>query len=187
MVKTPTKLLTLEEFLTLPETKPATEFIQGKTRQKPMPQGEHSRLQSKLCSVINNITEDAKIAYAFSELRCTFGETSIIPDVSVFRWSRIPITSSGKIANRFEIHPNWSIEILSPHQSSTKVLGNLLHCSQYGTELGWLIDPQEESILVVFPEQKVQLFRENQQLPILTGIDLQLTVEQIFNWLKFNP
>ncbi|MDJ0509899.1 MAG: Uma2 family endonuclease [Crocosphaera sp.] len=186
MVKTPAKPLTLEEFLTLPETKPGTEFIQGKIKQKLMPQGEHSRLQSKLCSVINNITEDAKIAYAFSELRCTFGGNSIIPDVSVFRWPRIPITSAGKIANRFEIYPDWSIEILSPHQSSTKVLENLLHCSQYGTELGWLIYPEEESILVVFPEQRVQLLRGNQPLPILTGIDLQLNVQQIFNWLNLS-
>ncbi|ACB52559.1 hypothetical protein cce_3211 [Crocosphaera subtropica ATCC 51142] len=185
MVKTPAKPLTLEEFLTLPETKPGSEFIQGKIRQKPMPQGEHSRLQSKLCSVINNVTEDAKIAYAFSELRCTFGGNSIIPDVSVFRWQRIPITASGKIANRFEIYPDWSIEILSPGQSSSKVLENLLHCSQYGTELGWLIYPEEETILVIFPEQKVQLFRGDQLLPILTEIDLQLTVEHIFNWLKF--
>ena len=115
-----------------------------------------------------------------------FGGNSIIPDVSVFRWSRIPITSAGKIANRFETYPDWSIEILSPRQSSTKVLENLLHCSKYGTELGWLIYPEEESILGVFPEQKVQLFRGDQQLPILTEIDLQLTVEQIFNWLKFS-
>ena len=136
--------------------------------------------------MINNITEDAKIAYAFSELRCTFGGNSIIPDVSVFRWQRIPITSSGKIANRFEIHPDWSIEILSPHQSSTKVLENLLHCSQYGTEFGWLLDPEEESILVVFPEQKVQILRGNQQLPTLAEIDLRLTVEDIFNWLHIS-
>lgn len=60
----------------------------------------------------------------------------------------------------------------------------MLHCSQYGTELGWLIYPEEKMILVMFPEQKVQLFRGAQQLPILTEIDLQLTVEQIFNWLK---
>ncbi|MDJ0597275.1 MAG: Uma2 family endonuclease [Crocosphaera sp.] len=185
MVKTPPKPLTLEEFLILPETKPGSEFIQGKITQKPMPQGEHSLLQGELCETINRAAKPQKIARAFPELRCPFGGNSIIPDVSVFRWVRIPITSSGKIANRFEIHPDWSIEILSPRQSSTKVLENLLHCSQHDTELGWLIYPEEESILVVFPEQKVQLFRGVQQLPILTGIDLQLTVEQIFNWLKF--
>ena len=44
MVKTPSKPLILEEFLILPETKPGTEFIKGKIRQKPI---EISNSQSK--------------------------------------------------------------------------------------------------------------------------------------------
>ncbi len=40
MVTTPSKPITLEEFLALPETKPAREYIDGKILQKPMPQGE---------------------------------------------------------------------------------------------------------------------------------------------------
>ena len=178
-----TQPLTLEKFLKFPETKPASEFINGEIVQKPMPQGEHSRLQFKFCAVVNEVAEPEKIAIAFPELRCTFGGDSIIPDVAVFRWDRIPVRPSGRIANRFEIHPDWSIEILSPDQSQTKVLGKLLHCSEYGTELGWLIDPDEESILVVFPEQRVQLLRGNAQVPILKGISLELRVEQVFSWL----
>jgi len=171
-MSTATQPLTLEEFLKLPETKPASEFINGEIVQKPMPQGEHSRLQFKLCAAVNEVAEPQKIA----------GD-SVVPDVVVFRWERIPVRPSGRIANRFEVHPDWSIEILSPDQSQTKVLGKLLHCSQHGTELGWLIDPEEESILVVFPEQRVQLLKGTAQLPILSEIALQLTVEQVFNWL----
>lgn len=48
--------LTLEEFLARPETKPASEFINGKVSQKPMPQGEHSILQGELCDRINQVT-----------------------------------------------------------------------------------------------------------------------------------
>ncbi|NES25551.1 MAG: Uma2 family endonuclease [Symploca sp. SIO3E6] len=179
-----TQSLTLEEFLQLPETKPASEFINREIIQKPMPQGEHSRLQFKLCAAVNEVAEPQKIAVAFPELRCSFGGDSVIPDVSVFRWERIPLTPSGKIANRFNIHPDWSIEILSPDQSQTKVLGNLLHCSKHGTELGWLIEPKDESILAIFPGQRVQLLRGKDALPILKGITLELTVEQVFSWLK---
>lgn len=42
MVQTPAKPLTLDEFLKLPETKPASEFIDGQIIQKAMPQGKHS-------------------------------------------------------------------------------------------------------------------------------------------------
>lgn len=41
----PTNVLSLEEFLALPETKPASEYIDGQIYQKPMPQGKHSKLQ----------------------------------------------------------------------------------------------------------------------------------------------
>ena len=138
MITTVTNCLTLEEFLQQPETKPASEFIYGEIQPKAMPQGEHSRLQIKLCTAINQVTEEKKIAYALPELRCTFGGRSLVPDVVIFQWNRIPRTEEGKIANRFNTYPDWSIEILSPEQSQIKVLDNLLHCSKHGTELGWL-------------------------------------------------
>lgn len=178
------KPITLEKFLQLPETEPASEYIDGQIYQKPMPQGEHSRLQGKLVSTINDVTEPQKIALALPELRCIFGGATIIPDISVFRWERIPRTESGRIANRFESHPDWAIKILSPGQSQTKVLRNLLHCGKNGTELGWLIIPDEASILAVHPNQHIELLEAKDSLPILSNIDLSLTVEQVFSWLN---
>ncbi|MCC3470198.1 MAG: Uma2 family endonuclease [Microcoleus sp. PH2017_06_SFM_O_A] len=159
----------LEDFLKLPETEPASEFIDGDILQKPMPQGEHSVLQFELCKNIDRVAQTQKIAKAFPELRCTFGGKSIVPDIAVFRWERIPFLPSGRIANIFEINPDWSIEILSRH----------------GTELGWLLDPEEESILAVFPGQKVEFYRGTDRLPIINGIELELTVDRVFSWLSF--
>ncbi|HEY9301995.1 MAG TPA: Uma2 family endonuclease, partial [Phormidium sp.] len=82
-MNTASKFVTVEEFLKLPETKPAAELIKGEIIQKPMPQGEHSVLQGELCEAINRVTKAQKIAYAFPELRCTFGGDSIVPDVGV--------------------------------------------------------------------------------------------------------
>lgn len=177
------QLVTLEEFLQLPETKPASELIDGKIIQKPMPQGEHSLLQGSLCQNINQITKPNKIALAFPELRCVFGGLAVVPDVVVFRWERIPRSTSGRIANRFEISPDWAIEILSPDQSYKQVLNKLLHCADHGTELGWLIDPKDESILVVDGDRRVKEYQQGDRLPIPTGINLELTVQQIFSWL----
>lgn len=184
-MSTATQPLTLEEFLALSETKPASEFINGQIIQKLIPQGEHSRLRSKLSAAINQASEARKTAYAFTELRCSFGGESIIPDIAVFRWDDIPRAASGRVANRFLTPPDWAIEILSPDQSETKVLGNLLHCSEHGTELGWLMNPKEETVLLVLPDQRVRLLRGEAELPILRGIDLSLLLEQVFGWLKF--
>ncbi|MBD2495583.1 Uma2 family endonuclease [Nostoc sp. FACHB-280] len=174
---------TLAEFLQRPETKPASEYISEKISQKPMPQGEHSLIQVELCEAINRTAKPQKIALAFPELRCVFGGAAIVPDISVFRWERIPREASGRIANRFETYPDWAIEILSPDQSFGNVLNKLLHCSQHGTELGWLIFPDEANILAIFPNQRVEMLKGTAQLPILSNIDLTLTVEQVFSWL----
>ena len=186
MVQIPEKTLTLEEFLALPETKPASEYINGQVIQKPMPQGKHSKLQGKLVTAINQVVEDPKIALAFPELRCTFGNRSIVPDVAVFAWNRIPVDENGDIANVFPICPDWTIEILSPDQSPTKVTGNILHCLKNGCQMGWLIDPDERSLLIYPLGQQPELLQEAEEvLPVPNLVaDLQLTVGDVFDWLK---
>ena len=98
--------LTLTEFLKLPETKPASEYINGRIIHKPMPQGKHSAIQGELVSTINSFVKTKRIARAFPELRCTFGDRSIVPDIVVFVWQRIPRDKNGQIANTFAIAPD---------------------------------------------------------------------------------
>lgn len=155
-----TKTITLEEFLKLPETKPASEYIDGRIIQKPMPQGKLSTVQGELVSTINPLVKPRRIALALPELRCTFGRRSIVPDVAVFAWERIPLDENGDVANVFVAAPDWTIEILSPDQSQTKVTGNILHCLNHGSRLGWLIDPDERSLLVYPPGKQPQLLQE---------------------------
>jgi len=176
--------LTLEEFLKLPATKPASEFVHGQIYQKPMPQGKHSRLQLKFCDAVNEVTEAPQIALAFPELRCTFGGRSIVPDATVFVWERIPWEANGEVPNAFETYPDWTVEILSPEQRATKVISNILHCLKYGTQLGWLIDPDERLILVFIPGQEPIELTGSERLPMPKFLTLNLTVEQVFGWLR---
>lgn len=114
MVQTPSKTLTLAEFLQLPETKPASEYINGQIIQKPMAQGKHSAIQGELVPAINSLVKSKRIARAFPKLRCTFGGRSTVPDIAVFLWNRIPRDENGEVANTFSAAPDWTIEILSP-------------------------------------------------------------------------
>ena len=184
MTITAVQPLSLEQFLQLPETKPAQEFIEGEITVKPMPKGRHSCLQYEVCNAINQVTKTAKIAYAFPELRCSFGNRSLVPDIAVFRWQQIPFLRDGQVPDRFTIPPDLTIEILSPEQKTNKVIGNILCCLEHGSQLGWFIDPDDLSILVFFRDRSPLLAREDDILPILEGITLELTVNQVFNWLK---
>ena len=185
MVQALPKALTLEKFLKRPETKPASEYIDGQIIQKPMPQGKHSRIQGEFVPAINGVVKPQKIACAFPELRCTFGDRSTVPDIAVFVWNRIPLDETGEIANAFALAPDWTIEILSPDQSHTKVTKNILHCLKHGTQMGWLIDPNEKTVFVYRSKQEVEVFDQPDQLiptPYFAK-GLNLTVKDLFDWL----
>jgi Uma2 family endonuclease len=179
-----TSRISLSEFLDLPDTNPASEFIDGQIIPKPMPQGEHSTIQTDLAAAINQVAKAAKIARAYTELRCLCGQDATVPDIVVFYWDRIPVTETGRVANRFDIPPDWSIEILSPGQSQTLVMTKIFNCLANGTKLAWLIDPSESAILVITPDRRVDILTGASQLPVLEGIELVLTPTEIFSWLK---
>jgi len=177
--------LTLNDFLKLPETKPASEYIDGKIQHKPMSKGKHSIIQALLVATINQVSN--KKCHAFTELRCTFAGRSLIPDICVFNWQRIPLDPKGEIENDFMSQSDWTIEILSPDQSSIRVIDNILFCLDHGSELGWLIDPQELIIMTFLPKQQPQIKQGDEQLPVLSSLDnWQITVQDIFSFLSLN-
>lgn len=176
--------ITLEEFLKLSwiEDSPAWEYIDGRGIQKPMGGGKHSALQKRLVAAIDQVSEQYE---AFPELRCTFGDRSVVPDVVVVANDQIPLDENGDIVGSgIRFAPPWIIEILSPDQSQTRVTGNILYCLKHGSRLAWLLDPEERSILVYRPDRLPDLLVEDEQLPVLENIALDLSVNQVFSWLR---
>jgi Uma2 family endonuclease len=186
MVQTPIKQISLETFLAMPETKPASEYVDGEIIQKPMPKGKHSLIQVESATTINGVLKRPKVALALTELRCTFGDRSTVPDVAVFTWERIRRDATGDIANTFDAAPDWTIEILSPEQSPTKVTKNILHCLKHGCAMGWLIDPEDRSIVVYPAGQQAVFFDEAAQVILVPEFaqGLELTVGELFGWLQ---
>src|SRR5688500_11818339 len=114
--------MTLEEFLELPEEKPALEFFDGEVTQKMSPMGRHSVLQWERVRRCNLIGIPRRLFMAFIELRATYGGQSTVPDVSVYRWDRIPRTERGEVADRFLEPPDVAVEIASPGQGVNELV-----------------------------------------------------------------
>jgi Uma2 family endonuclease len=179
--------LTLDEFFrqSCIEESPAWEYINGESIQKPMAGGKHSRLQKRLVSTLDQASPDYE---AFPELRCTMGDRSVVPDIVVVGINQLPVDENGDILSKgLQFAPPWVIEILSPDQSQTRVTGNILHCIKHGTRLGWLIDPEERSVLLYQPNSLPDLLSGADAIPGLPEINLDLSVEQLFGWLKQIP
>src|SRR4051812_37268351 len=147
--------LTLKQLLTLPEQQPALEYFQGRVTQKASPLGEHSALQVECAEVLNQLFRSAGIARAFTELRVTLGGASLVPDVSLYRLSRIPRTPTGKIASRFLIPPDLAVEIWSPGQSLRELADKCEWLVARGAQVALLVDHRRQAIRVYRPHRPV--------------------------------
>ncbi len=178
MVLATLQRITLNEFSRLPniEESPAWELLNDQVLQKPMPTFYHSSLQKYLVRAIDNVNS---VYEAFPELRCILSKNSIVPDVTIIHKDRRPLDNSA-----IQGAPDWLIEILSPEQSTTKLISKIQTCLAEGTKLAWLLDSQEEVIMLFRPDQPLQLISGDTTLTVLNGISLELTPNQIFGWLQ---
>jgi Uma2 family endonuclease len=98
---------------------------------------------------------------------------------------QVPVDANGDISSTgLAFAPAWVVEILSPDQNQTKVIRKILHTLRQGGQMGWLIDPDERVVLVYHCDRLPDEFTEDALLPCIEGIPLQLTVKQMFGWLK---
>lgn len=173
--------LTLEKFLKLPEKKPALEYEDGVVTQKVSPKGPHSTLQAKLAQWFNQFAEPLKLAFAFPELRVTFGGVSRVPDLAVYLWERIPRTSTGRVAYDFFEPPDIVVEIASPRQSANSLVRRCLWFVEHGVRIALLVDPEDESVIAFRPVSRERALRGADRIDVADVLPgFQLTVGELF-------
>ncbi len=177
--------LSLEEFLKLPEEKPALEFEDGMVIQKVAPKSQHSVLQYEMAALINRFGRPQRLAYAFPELRATYGGRSYVPDVSVYRWERIPRDAAGEVHDDFRDPPDVVIEIVSPGQSVNSLVRRCLWYVRNGVQLALLVDPHDRSVVVFRPDSRASALRGEDRIDfgdVLPGVEI--VVGELFESLK---
>lgn len=117
--------LSLEEFLLIPETKPALEYVQGQVSQKVSPKIRHGAIQVGLTYHIQSFARPRRLARVFTETRATFAGASTVPDLIVVRWERIPVDEQGALLEEFPLAPDIAVEIQSPGQGVSDVFADL--------------------------------------------------------------
>lgn len=175
----------LDRFLELPEEKPALEFENGRITQKVSPKGKHSQLQTDLGGVIQQFARPRKMARAYNELRVTFGGNSLVPDLSVYRWLRLPIDATGEVADDFTEPPDIVVEIVSPRQSRTSLLRRCHWFVANGVAIALLVNPADKSVLSFRPDQVPALLTGSDRIDlddVLPGF--ALTVQDVFDLLR---
>ncbi len=176
--------LSLKRFLRLPEAKPALEYLRGKVVQKVSPKTTHSVLQMQLGSYVLTYARPRKLGQPYTELRCTFGGESIVPDLCFFVRGRISRDEHGRLVDDVLLPPDLAIEILSPGQTLKDLGTKLSRCVSHGVRLGWLIQPRRSRAFVFRPDRPVETLDIGGVLQgedVLPGFALPLS--EMFGWL----
>jgi Uma2 family endonuclease len=151
------------------------------------PQGQHSALQAAVLELFNSFARQRRLARAFPELRTIYGGAAYVPDVSVYRWERIPRTPDGKVANRFTEPPDIAIEIVSPEQSVNALVRRCVWYVQHGVQVAVLVDPADESVLIFRADTTPLAVRGDDAIDVTDAVPgLQLTVSQVFSALRMS-
>jgi Uma2 family endonuclease len=152
-VSTTTKL-TLEQFLALPETEPASEYVCGEVIQKPMPTRLHGIIQGLIAMFVAQFLLKNPLGEAGPEIRCIFGppeqRRTYVPDFVFITSGRIP-EDDASLNGPFHGAPDLAVEILSPTDRPRRVLDKILFYLRHGVRLVWVVDPEDRTVTVYTP------------------------------------
>jgi Uma2 family endonuclease len=173
--------MTLEEFLKLPEEKPALEFCEGVVTQKVSPKIYHGRVQYKFAEFVNHFGEPRRLAMAFTETRSTFGGSSFVPDVGVFRWERLPRGPDGKLLREAAQPWDIAVEIRSPEQTRAQQVRRCRWYVAHGVPLAVLVDDHDESVTLFRPDGRETVLRGDDPIDLSVVLPgFELTPRELF-------
>jgi Uma2 family endonuclease len=171
--------LSLEEFLRLEETKPASEYACGEALQKPMPNRQHSTIQFFLAGLLFVFLERVKLGEGFTEFRCIFGppglERAYVPDLTYVARERATSETYLRAA------PDLAVEILSPDQDMGRFLDKIQFYLLHGVKLVWVIDPAKATVAIMTPGEDARILTSGDTLDgadVLPGFSVR--VDDIF-------
>lgn len=180
--------LTLEEFLALPETEPASEYDCGEVFQKPMPDSAHALLQLFLGSLILQFLGRSPAGRAGTEWRCVFGprgrKRSFVPDLVYVSRERMP---KGDILELRALRtaPDLAVEVLSRGQPNQRFDRKIAFYLAHSVRLVWIIDPRTQLVTVLAPGEEPRTLASGDSLDggdVLPGFAVE--VAEIFAQLQ---
>lgn len=175
--------LTLDQFLTMPETKPGNEYVAGEVVQKTMPTRAHGITQALVAAEFNRHAMQHDLGEVGTEVRCIFGppgnEQARLPDVSFIAAARLP--DSDDVNVPFYGPPDVAVEVVSPDDRPGAVMDKIFFYLDNGVRLVLLMDPDDRTIRLFTPAGTHRLLRPGDVLDggdVLPG--LSVAVEALF-------
>jgi len=154
-MRVPTKPLTFEDYLLMPETTQPCEVVQGELRMTPSPLPDHQWIVKKIYDLLDPWVTRHKLGvvlFAPVDLIITRSPLQTRqPNVLFLSAERTGITGRSQLRKKkpTEITPNLIVEVLSPNDVRREVDEKLKDYQKIGVREGWLVSPEAETIEVL--------------------------------------
>ena len=174
---TATKTVPVEEYLSDPAYEHC-EYVDGQIVELNAGGIQHGRIAIKCGRKLDEYFDARKMGYVAGELHCRLevgdGVCYRLPDVAVV----LGPEDRGEYLNRA---PDLVIEIRSPKDTMTHMLRKMDEYFANGSKIGWIVLPEESSVLVLTPDARPRTFTAGQRLDggdVLPG--LAILVDDLF-------
>lgn len=186
-MSTKTKL-TVDEFLSLPETEPPSELIDGEVVQKVSPNLKHGVLALEVGALLREHVRPRRAGVVGVEVRHLARgiERIYLPDVHVTLTGRVP--SEAWRGGPIEVPPDLAIEILSPDDRASLTLDRIDFYFRVGVRLVWIVDPERGTVGAYRPGQAGTVHRPPEVIdasPVLP--DFRLDLATLFAVIQPEP
>jgi Uma2 family endonuclease len=138
------RLLTVDDFIKMPEYNERYELIDGRLVAKPMPKFSNTRMQARLLTAIRLFDPDEKLGVGVTEANVNIRPRyTPAPDLSYWVAARVP---------DFDVDiappPDLAVEIQSDGQSLGSLTSKAREYLKAGVQLVWIIQPSKRTAFV---------------------------------------
>jgi Uma2 family endonuclease len=154
--------LTLDEFLLLPDEKPALEYERGTVSQKLEPGARHGLIQGEMACLIEPRVRPDRSFFTLIEATVIWQDEDVcyVPDAIAYSRDRVPTDSEGYIADHLIVPPDVAVEVSAPGQSLDTQMDRCRWYVAHGVCLSLLIRLDQYTIWTFRPDTESGPFRD---------------------------
>jgi Uma2 family endonuclease len=173
-----TGLLTVEEFLKLPEPKEGhLELHHGEVAEMPPPKRGRQIIQDRLQTLLKMRFGDRYVVHMEMAFRPTPEHEVWVADVGCVSRERHKATGNDDYLMGA---PDLVIEVLSPRNTVDEVLDRQDICLNNGAIAFWTVDPKRKTVMVTTADRTTSTYNSNMKAPLWPTVAETFDVAEIF-------
>ena len=157
------RLLTVEEFASLPDYENRTELVRGRLVREPPAGFEHGHLAAVVAHRLKSFADanDLGLVLAAETGFLLFDDPPTVraPDAAFVAKERLPPDRHGFA----HLAPDLAVEIVSPSNTVAQVQDKVCDYLDAGTRMVWIVEPRRQTVMV---------YRSRDDIHLLTGADV---------------